>query len=698
MPVCGEGRPRCRIAPVAVVDLTEPERLLWTAFPRGAWADMRTGDASSDDLANASSWGQDRIVRAEVIRALLLGGGDVEPGHAPAVRLRGARVVGRLDLMGATTSFPLVCEHCVFDEDLRLVEASTKTVHIVQSRLPALNGTRMRLDGILNMWRSEVAGVLRLDQARLTGQLRLREAVISPAGGAEAVAAFGLVVEGGAELTALTARGRVALGFASVTGSLDLSGARIACPGERALVLDRAEIGRFDGRNLVVTGGVRMHNTRVGASMTLTGATLDNPAGATLDAGGLSVGGGLFLNEGFASAGQIRLIGARLAANFTLTAGVLSNPGGIALDLDRATAGVVHGVGLVCEGQFTFVGTRVSQDIDLRGARLAGRTGHPVLVGERASVDGALILSESRAQGEIDLRTIRVGQRVLLIHAKLANPGQIALRLSRAHVAADVFCNGMTCAGTVRASGATIGGQLSLDDARISDARDAALDAPALDADELSLRFAEPPSGLVDLRRARVRLFRDAPARWPGLLRIDGLAYQVLEPRVPARDRLRWLARDPDGHQPQPYQQLAAHYAAIGQPAQARQVMHESERIQRRTGTPFGRGWSLLQDITVGYGYKPWRAMTWLVLLIVTGSLVYHFAPPPPFPSGSVAIPHFNSVIYTIDLLLPVVDLGQKHAFDPSGAEQWFSYLLIAAGWVLVTTIAAGAAHVLSRR
>jgi len=172
----------------------------------------------------------------------------------------------------------------------------------------------------------------------------------------------------------------------------------------------------------------------------------------------------------------------------------------------------------------------------------------------------------------------------------------------------------------------------------------------------------------------------------------------VLEPHIPARDRLRWLARDPDGHQPQPYQQLAAHYAAIGQPAQALAVMHERERIQRRTMTPFGRAWSLLQDITVGYGYKPWRAMTWLALLVVTGSLVYHFAPPPPFPSGIVPIPHFNSVIYTVDLLLPVVDLGQKHAFNPAGAEQWLSYLLIAAGWVLVTTIAAGAARVLSRR
>lgn len=230
VPICHNDRPCCRIALVAVEDLTEPERLWWAAFPHGAWVDVRTGDAGSDDLASASSWGQGRLVRAEVIRALLLGGGDTEPGHAPAVRLRGARVVGRLDLMGATTTYPLVCERCIFDEELRFVEASTKTVRIVESRLPALNGTRMRLDGILNMWRSEVAGVLRLDEARLTGQLCLREAVIGPAGGAEAVAASGLAVEGGAELAGLTARGSVVLDIASISGSLDLSRARISCP------------------------------------------------------------------------------------------------------------------------------------------------------------------------------------------------------------------------------------------------------------------------------------------------------------------------------------------------------------------------------------------------------------------------------------------------------------------------------------
>ncbi|WP_344450776.1 hypothetical protein [Actinocorallia aurantiaca] len=55
-------------------------------------------------------------------------------------------------------------------------------------------------------------------------------------------------------------------------------------------------------------------------------------------------------------------------------------------------------------------------------------------------------------------------------------------------------------------------------------------------------------------------------------------------------------------------------------------------------------------------------------------------------------------VMYTVDLLLPIVDLGQERAFNPEGPYQWFSYLRVAAGWILATTIAAGAARTIGRR
>jgi hypothetical protein len=103
----------------------------------------------------------------------------------------------------------------------------------------------------------------------------------------------------------------------------------------------------------------------------------------------------------------------------------------------------------------------------------------------------------------------------------------------------------------------------------------------------------------------------------------------------------------------------------------------------------------MLQDITVGYGYRPRRALSWLALLLIAGSIVFSVAPPPALQAGTA--PHFNGVIYTLDLMLPVVNLGQKYAFNPGGAEQWLSYVLIAAGWTLATTVATGVARVLRR-
>lgn len=122
---------------VKVARLSKPERELRSKFPRGEWLDLRSGDAEVDDPARADRWGPDRTIRAEVITALLLG--DYEPvaGHFPAVRIRGARITGRLDLMGATVSHALVCEGCQFEQELRFVEAVTRTVRITGSRLPA---------------------------------------------------------------------------------------------------------------------------------------------------------------------------------------------------------------------------------------------------------------------------------------------------------------------------------------------------------------------------------------------------------------------------------------------------------------------------------------------------------------------------------------------------------------------------------
>jgi hypothetical protein len=64
---------------------------------------------------------------------------------------------------------------------------------------------------------------------------------------------------------------------------------------------------------------------------------------------------------------------------------------------------------------------------------------------------------------------------------------------------------------------------------------------------------------------------------------------------------------------------------------------------------------------------------------------------------GGGPYPRFHPVIYTLDLLLPLVDLGQERAYGPSGVMQWVAIILIGSGWLLATTVAAGAGRILRR-
>src|SRR6266851_3014359 len=141
---------------VTVADLTDAERSVWAAFPAGAWVDLQTGDPQQDDLDSADRWSQDRTIRAEVVTALLLGASEPDPGHFPAVRLRGVRVTGRLDVLGATVTCALVCEQCYFDTAPRFVEAITRTVRLVDCRLAGFNGAGIRVEGILDLCRARI--------------------------------------------------------------------------------------------------------------------------------------------------------------------------------------------------------------------------------------------------------------------------------------------------------------------------------------------------------------------------------------------------------------------------------------------------------------------------------------------------------------------------------------------------------------
>jgi hypothetical protein len=203
----------------------------------------------------------------------------------------------------------------------------------------------------------------------------------------------------------------------------------------------------------------------------------------------------------------------------------------------------------------------------------------------------------------------------------------------------------------------------------------------------------------VVLSGAAVGNLIDRAESWPGPggLRMEGFTYENLVPRgsFTLAMRLEWVAAATPEYNPEPYERLATTLRNSGEDADARKVLLAKQRRRRETMPLAGKLWGYLQDWTVAYGYRPGRAAVWMAVLWAAGALVFSRFPPEPLKPGEA--PDWDPSLYTLDLLLPVIDLGQGNAWRPEGAWQWVTAALILLGWILATTVATGATRLLRR-
>ncbi|MEU9095522.1 membrane-associated oxidoreductase [Streptomyces sp. NPDC048428] len=324
-----------------------------------------------------------------------------------------------------------------------------------------------------------------------------------------------------------------------------------------------------------------------------------------------------------------------------------------------------------------------------------GTDGGCVLQLSQASIGNDIRASELLAHGEIRLGAARVEGALDLEDARIRNAGGDALNAAHLTVGTVLNAAGLRTDGRVRLTGTKVTGLLTFIEARLSNAGGVALGVSNCEAGVFSLWDAAPVVGDIKMHYSHFKVIHAKPPVWPTTVRLEGLTYETLAPRLPAVQRLALLERDEDGFVPHAYEQLAASYRRVGDDGEARTVQLAKQRRHRTTLPWYGKVWGHLQDATVGYGFRPTRAMAWLLALLLLGSMAYGLHHPPPAEAGKG--PAFNPAVYALDLLLPLVDFGQEKAFTPAGTYQWLSYLLIAAGWILATTIAAGVTRNLNR-
>ncbi|MBM2619751.1 hypothetical protein JIG36_30005 [Actinoplanes sp. LDG1-06] len=458
-------------------------------------------------------------------------------------------------------------------------------------------------------------------------------------------------------------------------------------------------------RNLTLTGTTLTGAARLRDAVIGTGLDLDRvrvlrdvdvplspgdempPEHVAVDARGARIGGDL-------TAAGLTWRGA-LLLGLTRVEGMLSMPGA------TCGNGLLHAPSLAARGFYATDGFRLTGVLNLPAATIDGPLELPgaevtELSAWGITVTGSVVLAQARVAEAVTLQGAELGAG---LHATGLAAGR--LQASRAEIRGDLVLADARFDGMVMMRGTRVGGTVVLRDAELGEHGGVSLKADGLVAFELLLECATPP-GTVDLRHAVVELLADTTAAWPQRPLLTGFTYRQLRRDIAVGERLEVLRRATPTVEPQPYEQLAAAYRAAGRDRDARRVLHEKLRRESHGGGLPGRLWGLLQDLSLGYGYRPGRAAAIFAVLLLLGTVWFAATADCAGAAGLCAIkadehPAWDPFLYTLDLLVPLVDLGHEKAWDPVGPDKVVSVALIVSGWIFASVVVAAAGRALSR-
>jgi hypothetical protein len=529
----------------------------------------------------------------------------------------------------------------------------------------------------------EIAGLARVHHAKIGCQLSFRNASLRNPDG-YALKADHLQVDGAFLLNGkFVAEGSIDMHGAQVFCNIDLSGAVINKVKDEnsALYMRGVDIvGDIFARDLVIDGHVNLNVAKVTGNLGFSGARFTRPGRVGLQLGNSSIGGSLNLSGGFICTGGIAMTDLTIGASLDIRAAKLHHKDSIALNARRLRlGGDLLGSEVEVEGLLDLAGSQVGGDVRLTDAELHGVEAKSATFGQPIS-----------AQGE--------------------NARGVSLRLTGASVGGALDLSGSKVVEDIVLRAAQVDRRVSLDNNRSDSAEGLVIDASVLRAESLSLRF-NSQVGEINLAGAQIDTLLDEARSWPesGRVVLEGLRYGYLKSTMTVEDRLCWLnsAGDATRFSPQPYEQLALWYESVGEGASARKVRLAALRTRDRSGAIGHKLWCWVQDFFVGYGYIPSRALLIFLVLWVGGSIWFTFgvgscSAPGQSGIGLCAVkpdehPTWDPWLYSLDALVPLVSLGHDAAWDVTGWSKFVTYVLTFSGWVLVTSIVAGAGRVLKR-
>ncbi len=559
---------------------------------------------------------------------------------------------------------------------------------------------------------------------------------------------------------------------ADVTGLLDLSFVNIPfqlafrrCRLTRGINLAQAEVSQLDFQGTLVygifadrvnvkdyvalrygflaVGVVWLLGARIGGDLDCDLGTFFNPpkppkqddpdpsSGIALNAQGIEVKGNVFLRGSFAN-GDVTFVGAQIGGMLDCTGGAFVNPlklkeglpESFALNAEQINVkgGVFLRSGFTADGAVNLYGARIGGPFDCRMADFHKTTLYLMDASAASLYDSGVndVLGVSGAD------------------SRVTNLPSVS--------GTDSGVNDVPAVPGVDSGVNEVPGVSGLDShvtnlPGVSGTDSGVNDVPAVPGADSGVND-DPAVSVADSRLTKtpaVPASNFSPTVWPqcGNLLLDGFFYgRISSPgRINVAKRLDWLGRQPSPPFLQrPYLQLAKVLRESGDSDAALQVLEKMEELRRSAEEPgaskwldrktkkrMARLWSQVLKTSIGYGYRPGKAIWLILLLSVLGWIVYgtsydvgtmvptekeayqQFKDLPTEGQVPAHYPTFSAPVYSLENSLPLVKLGQADKWQPDPAPdgwawvRWFLRVQVLLGWLLATLFVAGVSGIVRK-
>ena len=404
-------------------------------------------------------------------------------------------------------------------------------------------------------------------------------------------------------------------------------------------------------------------------------------------------------------------------------------------------------------------GAKIEDFLVLEGATLEGQDEIGVCLSAHSlTVGGSAFLRDNfKATGTINLLRAKIAGDLAMIGAELFTgsdeDNKNCLRADKISIGGSVYLReNFFCHGNLHFPVATIKGSFQILEAHFS----GNLNLKNISIHQ-SFKFQKvttEPTCTINLKHAYADVLNDDLDSWSGFeeIDLDGFEYNHLSREADGKQHLAWLHKMPEKYIPQPYEQLARNLKNDGHLGDARVVLIEKQKqlLEQGNITDLHRKWLQVIDFLIDFGYRPWKILKFIGLVILFGSFIFELSdekgyfvptkekvvmehehrkleakkleaklgpleyyrhsqkignkPPTSIKDWLPQYPEFNPIIYSIDAFFPFLDLKVENYWIPDANAQpvgWIArtylWIHIVLGWFFSSLLIAGLAGLVKK-